>query len=341
LTFNSRGELFVADIYAYQVYRYKFQNGTPVSNGSIPINNPVRGDPVGVAFSPEGELFVTCHWSGGIYRFLFDENGNAIPNGYTPTVNLGGPAILPTSVLQSNHAPVADAGGPYLVAVDDSIVLNGSGSYDPDGDPLTYMWTQEEELGIFTTSTDENPIYTGNYPGITNLTLTVSDEQAHDTDTIMLVVYDPSGGFVTGGGWIWSPLGAYVDNPNLEGKANFGFVSKYQKGASTPTGQTEFVFQAGNLNFHSTSYEWLVVAGNGHKAMFKGVGTINGVGNYGFILSAIDAAQTPSTDVDLFRIKIWNKNNGDAVVYDNQMGDDEDADPTTAIGGGSIVIHTK
>jgi len=32
---------------------------------------------------------------------------------------------------------------------------------------------------------------------------------------------------------------------------------------------------------------------------------------------------------------------GDAIVYDNKMGAEEDADPTTAIGGGSIVIHTK
>jgi len=42
---------------------------------------------------------------------------------------------------------------------------------------------------------------------------------------------------------------------------------------------------------------------------------------------------------DKFRIKIWNKDNGDAVVYDNQMGADDQVDPTTALGGGSIVIH--
>lgn len=126
--------------------------------------------------------------------------------------------------------------------------------------------------------------------------------------------------------------------PTLTGKANFGFVSKYKKGQSTPDGNTEFQFKAGDLNFHSTSYEWLVIAH--HKAMYKGTGTINGQGNYGFMISVIDEALTPSTDVDLFRIKIWDKNNGDAVVYDNQMGDGENADPTTAIGGGSIVIHT-
>lgn len=74
--------------------------------------------------------------------------------------------------------------------------------------------------------------------------------------------------------------------------------------------------------------------------MYKGVGTINNAGNYGFMLSAIDADLTPGTDVDLFRIKIWDKNNGDAIVYDNQMSAEDDADPTTAIGGGNIKIRT-
>ena len=91
-----------------------------------------------------------------------------------------------------------------------------------------------------------------------------------------------------------------------------------------------------DLNFHSDSYQWLVIAGP--KAQFKGDGTINGTGDYGFMLSAVDAALTPSTDVDLFRIKIWDKAT-DNLVYDNMMGKDEKADPTTAISGGSIVIH--
>jgi hypothetical protein len=79
----------------------------------------------------------------------------------------------------------------------------------------------------------------------------------------------------------------------------------------------------------------------GAKAMYKGVGTINGEGNYGFMLMAIDEGLTPSTDVDLFRIKIWDKEYGDATVYDNEMGEEEDADPMTVIGGGSIVIHKQ
>jgi hypothetical protein len=41
-----------------------------------------------------------------------------------------------------------------------------------------------------------------------------------------------------------------------------------------------------------------------------------------------------------FRIKIWDRAI-DAMVYDNQMGASDDADPATVIGGGSIVVHKK
>jgi hypothetical protein len=48
---------------------------------------------------------------------------------------------------------------------------------------------------------------------------------------------------------------------------------------------------------------------------------------------------TVSADVDLLRINIGEMAEGKPVVYDNQMGDDDDAHPMTAIGGGSCVIH--
>jgi hypothetical protein len=151
------------------------------------------------------------------------------------------------------------------------------------------------------------------------------------------VLYEPwtgQGGMVTGGGWIMSPAGAYTPDTNLSGKATFGFVSMYKKGAAVPTGKTQFNFQVADLNFHSDSYDWLVVAGA--KAMYKGTGTINGTGDYGFMLSAIDADINESDifDVDRFRIKIWDIGT-DTVIYDNHQ-DDENG---TKIGGGQIVIH--
>jgi hypothetical protein len=121
--------------------------------------------------------------------------------------------------------------------------------------------------------------------------------------------------------------GAYKPDPTLEGKATFGFVSKYKKGADIPTGNTEFQFQAGDLNFHSTSYDWLVVTGSDY-AKFKGAGTINGEGDYKFMLWAGDG------DPDTFRMKIWwEDGGGEHVVYDNGMDQ--------AISGGNIVVHKK
>jgi len=91
------------------------------------------------------------------------------------------------------------------------------------------------------------------------------------------------------------------------------------------------------MNFHSTSYDWLVIAGS--KAMYKGSGTINNMGNYGFMLSSVDGDLKGPDLPDTFRIKIWDKDNNDVIIYDNEPGMGEGEEPTTTIGGGQIVIH--
>jgi hypothetical protein len=168
-----------------------------------------------------------------------------------------------------------------------------------------------------------------NEPGIYAPELTVRDEFGQfDTATYeFVIVYDPDGGFVTGGGWIDSPAGAYRPDMDLAGKATFGFVSKYKHGAARPSGKTEFQFQVADLNFHSDTYQWLVVNQSGTNAQFKGEGTINGAGSYKFMLWATDDT------TDLFRIRIWEEDGSgnETDIYDN--GTDQE------IGGGSIVVH--
>ena len=40
----------------------------------------------------------------------------------------------------ANNSPVADAGVNQSITSTSLVTLNGAGSYDPDGDPMTYHW---------------------------------------------------------------------------------------------------------------------------------------------------------------------------------------------------------
>jgi hypothetical protein len=236
-----------------------------------------------------------------------------------------------TAIQATRTVTVEDTLPPEIIAaiVEPQVVEVGQTvNYDAViGDECGF--TVEWDFGDGNPASSDNPtthIY--DYADIYTVTLTATDTSGNfTTEEFFVVVYDISGGFVTGGGWIWSPAGALMVDQDIEGKANFGFVSKYKKGANVPTGQTEFVFQAGDLNFHSSSYDWFVVNQNDSNAQFKGSGTINGEGDYKFMLWAGDH------DPDTFRIKIWYEDGTEVLVYDN--GNKQ------PIGGGSIVIHTN
>jgi hypothetical protein len=246
-------------------------------------------------------------------------------NTFTPVP----PTNTPTPV---NNPPTANPNGSYLGAVDSQISYDGSASSDPDGDILTYDWDWGD--GSSSLNAGATPTHTYSAAGIYDVCLTVTDPVGlSDTACTMAVVYDADAGFVTGGGWFDSPAGAYKPDLNLTGKANFGFVSKFKKGANVPTGITEFQFQAAGMNFHSESYDWLVVNQNATNAQFKGEGTINGgldpFGNsYMFMLWAGDGSP------DTFRMKIWYEDDGnEIVIYDNGF--------KQPIASGSIKIHTN
>jgi K(+)-stimulated pyrophosphate-energized sodium pump len=177
-------------------------------------------------------------------------------------------------------------------------------------------------------------------PGVYNLQVRGTDEMGNKASEkgTTLVVYDPEAGFVTGEGWINSPAEAYTANPAITGKATFKFESKYPKGADTPTGQTEFKFPEAGLTFKSTGYDWLVVSET--RGQYKGTGTINGAGNYVFMVTVVDELGEGGRRIKKFRIKIWDKTTG-KVVYDNDLGYPDDILPTTEISGGNIDIHIR
>ncbi|MDP3386668.1 MAG: NosD domain-containing protein [Eubacteriales bacterium] len=240
--------------------------------------------------------------------------------------------------IAENSRIVSMEVSPAMVDIQNAMV-SASAVYATSGGTLEATWDWGDGTIDTTTYTDvssgtNNLTATHVYalPGIYPVTLTLADVPLRGgTDKMTfnyVIVYDPSGGSVSGGGWIDSPAGAFTADPDLTGKANFGFISRYQKGAAVPSGNTEFHFNTGHFVFKSTSYDWLVVNKTGTNAQFKGTGTINGMGTYKFMLWAEDGA------ADTFRIRIWTEDEtGEYVVYDNGT--------SQALGGGNIMILVR
>lgn len=272
--------------------------------------------------------------SGGRFTVIFDDTSS-------PRIDeLDGTVFLLADTRPQIHGLTGPI-EPMPVNATASFTLTYSAINNPESHHVTFVWGDG-------TSTEALPEMNGTVtllhsyssPGVYSVAATITDSTGSSAMAHFeySVVYDPNGGFVTGGGWINSPPEAYRPNPSLTGKATFGFNSKYKTGATVPTGQTEFQFKVADLRFHSETYEWLVVAGA--KAQFKGEGTINGAGIYRFMLTAIDGQINGGGGVDKFRMRIWDKVDG-GLIYDNQLNAPDNADPTTALQGGSIVVHRQ
>jgi PKD repeat protein len=272
-----------------------------------------------------------------------------VARGYTVTLTVrdaGG--LVGTASAVAIVANVAPAVGPITAPVDPvqvgTPVVATAGFTDAgilDSHTGTIDWGDGSSSSAVVTETNGSGSASGSHEyavvGVYTVTLTVTDKDGGTDQSLFefVVVFEVLPGFVTGGGWIDSPAGAYAANPSVLGKATFGFVSRYHKGATVPSGNLEFNFRIADLQFHSTSHEWLVVSGS--KVRFKGSGTINGVGDFAFLVSAVDG-DVSGDGPDTFRIKIWDKNSG-VVIYDTEMGRGDGAPATTVLGGGSIVIH--
>jgi len=103
--------------------------------------------------------------------FSFDDDSE-------PVIEFGTAVIIQSS----NSTPIADAGNDQTVMEFEKVTLDGSSSTDPDGDPISYKWTQTTGPEVFTDSmtTVESPMFMA--PGV----------DGDKTLTFELVVVDTS-----------------------------------------------------------------------------------------------------------------------------------------------------
>jgi Calx-beta domain-containing protein/Big-like domain-containing protein/PKD domain-containing protein len=285
--------------------------------------------------------------------------GNATPqDAYTITVTVtdpgGNTALASASHVVQNVAPMITliAAAPNPAAAGTPVTVTTSFT-DPgalDAHTCTINWGD----GITTSGTVSPPTGSGTCTGthtytaggVLTITVTVTDDDGgSDTDTAFITLVG-LGEKVTGGGWIKQPVGAV---PNSGGMAYFGFNAKQHAGSTVPTGETNFKYRPGNLHFHSTSYEAMVVTitpdpVTPDKAEWWGSGTINGTGDYCFKVNVTDAGEPGKNDS--FRIRIWQKITAATtcsipaaapplLVYDNGFATQSE----TTLGGGNIQVH--
>ena len=134
----------------------------------------------------------------------------------------------------------------------------------------------------------------------------------------VLAVFDPSLGFVTGGGTI-------VNNGV---HATFGFNVKYKK-SGAPQGELLYIEcrPTGSVRLKSTSMQSLSIVGN--TAVFIGKATLNDVGNHTFRVTIIDNGEPGGNDQFGLRVTAP----GGAIIPGLTF------DPKTLSGGNIQVPH--
>ncbi|MBI2039929.1 hypothetical protein HYT18_02555 [Candidatus Microgenomates bacterium] len=248
----------------------------------------------------------------------------------------GGTASQSVTIKRDSTAPTVTVTSPDNFAV---VPMGTTLNFNAD-DNLSALVNVTGSLSDGTTIINVTNGYTITQPGVYTLIVEATDSAGNTaTETRYFVVYNPSSGFASGSG-VFTPGGQSSDLgdnlPGLDNKspARFGFVVKYNPGATTPDGQLEFQYRQGNFNLNSTGVDWLVIVNN-NWAKFQGNATIKGLtGEYPFRVDARDGDFGGGNQSDRFIIKIWSPGaNPDLAdpIY-KASGD---------LMGGNIVIHTQ
>jgi FtsP/CotA-like multicopper oxidase with cupredoxin domain len=298
----------------------------PVDAGTIcTIADPAALDTT-VTCNDDGAFTITLTASDGINMPVAVDGALTVSNA-SPTISLGSPP----------------SGSVYVIGSTVSVIANVADPGTNDALTCSFFWDgggpNSASVAAGGLCSQSNTFAAA---GVYTSTVTVIDDDGGvgGPITVVIVVYNPASK-LTGGAHAVSPLGALAANPAATGQVQLNANPQYQNGATTPRGQGRFAFKDVGLAFDSTGLEWLVVTGN--RGQLRGSGRINSSGDYGFLLTVVDGGNGPGSAPDRFRMKIWDKSAGDAVVYDTTPGGAEDIDvsPTLPAAGGNLTVHKE
>ena len=125
-----------------------------------------------------------------------------------------------------NKKPVAVIESPLTAWEGREVEFSSSGSYDPDGEIVSYQW----DFGDGDTSTDMNPVHVYENPGVYTVSLTVTDDEgAAGSDSCSLQVLDYDLGV-----WVITKYDEMVDAEKLDiGAEEFIWMLHYGGGSRT------------------------------------------------------------------------------------------------------------
>lgn len=171
--------------------------------------------------SYSGSFIISTEGASTLYHRVFDKAGNMYElSSQTIMIDKTPPVITITAPESYGVYPATS--GNYQFSATDNLSLK----------PITCTEIDYDGNQRNVASGDALPSTSGVY----TLAVTAMDDAGNmATQSVMFVVYDPSAGFATGGGWIIPESNGY--------HANFGFVAKYKKGSTLPDGNLEFQYQ--------------------------------------------------------------------------------------------------
>jgi hypothetical protein len=219
-----------------------------------------------------------------------------------------------------NSAPVAEAGGPQTLSSNSAVSLSGSGSFDPDGDPLTFHWAIDSAPADSTLPDSEAPFTVNDDRDPT----TSFTPDAEGTYVVSLIVVDGQG------------LGSAPDRTTVTVSSGDAPVAEAGDDQSGNVGETVSLDGSGSWDGlgRDLSYEWTFAQLPSHSTLTAPTDADTAAASFipdvsGLYLVALvvdNGFETSTPDTTVVRV---NASASDVPIAD--AGDDVEGDDCTNI----------